>query len=508
MALSSANHQDSTAPSAYQRLTTHFRRLSALEDGLGLLHWDAAVMMPDGAAPGRGARLATLSALHHEMLTAPQMADWLADAVDSPDAANPWAQANIAEMHRAWVHAAAVPSDLVEALSLASSECERTWRTARTTSDFAAVRPKLEALLSLIRDSAQAKAEALGVSPYDALLDQYEPGGRSTDIDALFTDLEGFLPGFLQQVTEAQGKAPPPLAGPFQQSRQEALARRLMESVGFDFAYGRLDTSAHPFCGGTADDVRITTRYDENDFTTAMMGVLHETGHGLYERGLPEDWRDQPVGRARGMSIHESQSLLMEMQACRSPEFLRFAAPLYREAFAAEGEDWSADVFHARAIRVEPGYIRVDADEVTYPAHVILRYRLEKDMVEGRLSVADLPEAWNSGFTRLLGLKVPEHRLGCMQDIHWYDGAFGYFPTYTLGAMTAAQLFEAAVKAVPEIPAAIGRGDFGPLLGWLRPNVHAKASLMSTPQLLTEATGQPLDVDVFKRHLKRRYLGE
>lgn len=490
---------------SYRHLEEHFARLTHLEDALGFLHWDSAVLMPDGAAEARGEQLAVLSTLAHTMLADPRVGEWL-EAVNE-DELNPWQRANVAEMRRARAHAVAVPSDLVAALSKASSACEQVWRRARPASDFALVRPYLETLLARVRDVARCKAEALGVEPYDALLDEYEPGGSIARIEALFADLEAFLPGFVERVLDRQGPPPPAPGGPFPAAAQEALARRLMEAVGFDFRHGRLDTSAHPFCGGTPDDVRITTRYDESDFTQALMGVLHETGHGLYERGLPHAWRGQPVGRARGMSLHESQSLLIEMQACRSREFFEFAAPLMREAFGGSGPAWEPEAFHRRAIRVERGYIRVDADEVTYPAHVILRTKLERALIDGRLEVADLPEAWNVEFERLLGIPVPEDRLGCLQDIHWYDGAWGYFPTYTLGAMTAAQLWAAAVEADPFIPEAIGRGDFAPLLAWLRPNVHEKASSLPTDALLTEATGRPLDAAVFKRHLERRYLG-
>lgn len=495
----------SDLPAAYAALENHFRRLDAVEQAMGVLHWDAAAMMPDGGAPDRAEQLATLSALHHDMMTRPEVAEWLA-AADTATL-DAWQSANLAEMRRAHAHATALPADLVEALSRACSDCERTWRAARPANDFAAVAPKLERVLALVRESAQAKSAALGVGLYDALLDQYEPGGSSAEIDGLFADLERFLPGFLAEVADAQGPAPSAPEGPFPLEVQRTLARTLMQRVGFDFDHGRLDESAHPFCGGTPRDVRITTRYDENDFTTAMMGVLHETGHGLYERGLPAEYIGQPVGKARGMSVHESQSLLMEMQACRSPEFFTFAAPLFREAFGRDGADWEAEAFHRRAIRVERGFIRVDADEVTYPLHVILRYGLEKQLIAGDLQVADLPEAWNTRFEALMGVKVPDDRVGCLQDIHWYDGAWGYFPTYTLGALTAAQLFAAAVEADPGIPGAIAGGDFGPLLAWLRPNVHAKASSLSTRDLLIEATGKPLDAGVFEAHLKARYLG-
>jgi carboxypeptidase Taq len=279
-----------------------------------------------------------------------------------------------------------------------------------------------------------------------------------------------------------------------------------MEVLGFDFAHGRLDESAHPFTGGVPDDVRITTRYDEGDFTKSLMAVLHETGHALYELGLPRAWRYQPVGRARGMTVHESQSLLIEMQACRSRAFLELAAPILREAFGGEGPAWEPENLARIYTEVKPDFIRVDADEVTYPAHVILRYRLEKQMVAGGLEVADLPAAWGAEMKGLLGIVPPNDRLGCLQDIHWPDGAWGYFPTYTLGAMTAAQLFEAAQRADPDVYPGIGRGDFGPLRAWLRSNVHGQGSLLSTEDLLVHATGRPLDAGIYLAHLRARYL--
>jgi len=499
------------AGSAYARLEARFARINALAEAEGMLHWDLATMMPKGGAGSRADQLAVLRAVGHGLLTAPEMGDLLARAdAEIPDAGEDglWRQGNLREMRRLWRHATALSEDHVEALSRAVSACEATWRDARADSDFAAVAPKLEAVLALVRETAAAKADALGLSPYDALLDEYEPDGRADEIDRVFADLGAFLPGFLEDVLERQRREPPVIVpqGPFPIDRQRALGVTLMERLGFDFDHGRLDVSLHPFCGGTPDDVRITTRYDESDFTSALMGVLHETGHALYERGLPERWRRQPVGQARGMSLHESQSLLVEMQVCRSRPFLGFATPLLREAFEGQGPAWEADNLYRLYTRVEPGFIRVDADEVTYPAHVILRYRLERAMVAGDLAVVDLPAAWNDGHEKLLGITPPDDRRGCLQDIHWYDGAWGYFPTYTLGAMTAAQLFAAAGEADPAIEPGIGRGDFTALLAWLRSHVHGKGSLLSSAELLRQATGRPLDAEVFKGHLRRRYL--
>ena len=279
-----------------------------------------------------------------------------------------------------------------------------------------------------------------------------------------------------------------------------------MKAVGFDFNQGRLDVSLHPFCGGSTGDVRITTRYSEANFMSALMGVLHETGHALYEQGRPETWRRQPVGLARGMSLHESQSLLIEMQACRSREFVTYLAPLVRETFQGEGPAWSPENLHRILTRVEPGFIRVDADEITYPAHILVRYKLEKALIAGNLPIEDLPSAFNEEIKKLLGLTVPDDSLGCLQDIHWPGGAWGYFPTYTLGAMTAAQLFRAACQTDADILPGLAKGDFAPLRNWLRAKVHAKGSLMATDQLVAAATGQPLTAKVFRAHLRERYL--
>jgi carboxypeptidase Taq len=297
-----------------------------------------------------------------------------------------------------------------------------------------------------------------------------------------------------------------PIEGPFDLAAQMALGRSLMAQMGFDFERGRLDESAHPFCGGVPDDIRLTARYETADVTSGLMAILHETGHALYSAGLPRAWRHQPVGEARGMAVHESQSLLIEMQVCRSPAFLGYLAPLLAATFGRDDPAMSAENLYRRAIHVERGYIRVDADEVTYPLHVILRYRLEKAMLDGDLEVADLPGAWNEGMRELLGLTPPDDRLGCLQDIHWSVGAIGYFPCYTLGAIMAAQLFEAARAAEPDIGVSLERGDFSRLLGWLRANVHEQGSLLDMPELLTQATGRPLELQPFLDHLRIRYL--
>ena len=492
---------------AYPSLERTFARLAALEGASGILGWDSQTQMPDGAAAGRADQLAVLRGLAHEILTGPETADRLAAARD--EALDPGQRANLAEMERGHRHAASVPRDLVEASSRAVSKAEMTWRTARAESDFAQLAPELAEVLRLQRAIGEAKGEALGLSPYDALLDGYDPGMRRAAIDPIFAVLRAELPGLVAAISERQARepAPLPLAGPFPVEAQRRVGLALMEAAGFDFSRGRLDVSLHPFCGGATDDVRITTRYDETDFMRALMGVLHETGHALYEQGRPAAWRAQPAGDARGMTLHESQSLIVEMQACRSDAFFRYLAPVLREAFGRSGPEWSPENLHRLGTRVKPGLIRVDADEATYPAHILLRYDLETAMIAGDLAVADLPGAFNDGLRDLLGVVPPNDRLGCLQDIHWPGGAWGYFPTYTLGALTAAQLFAAARAAVPDLLDGLARGDFGPLRGWLRTHVHGRGSLASTEAIIAEATGAPLGPEAFLRHLRARYLG-
>lgn len=493
--------------SPYLTLESRMARLTAVNQAREVLFWDMSAMMPDGGHSARGEQLAVLGEIAHELMVAPDMGD-LIGAAEEDSALDQWQQANLAEIKSRWIKATALTGDQVAALTRASTACEAKWRKARADKDFKSVLPELAALLELVREAGQAKADKLGLPLYDAMLDDFEPGGRAADIDVLFDDFAAFLPEFLGQVLEKQASEPTIIMpeGPFPVDKQRELGVRLMQTVGFDFDNGRLDVSLHPFCGGVPDDVRITTRYDEADFTSSLMGVLHETGHAMYERGLPADRRLQPVGEALGMSVHESQSLLIEMQVCRSADFIQYAAPIMRETFGGSGPAWETDNLIRLYRKVAPGFIRVDADEVTYPAHVILRYRLERAILSGDLPLDDLPGAWNEGMQKLLGITPPNDALGCMQDIHWYDGAWGYFPTYTMGAMTAAQLFAAAKTALPSVEGDIRRGDFAGLMGWLRENVHSRGRSVSTAQLLTDATGEPLNADIFKAHLERRYL--
>ncbi|MDB5414488.1 MAG: carboxypeptidase [Rubritepida sp.] len=489
---------------AYQRLTQRTARIGALGEAAAVLHWDASTMMPRGGGAARGEQLATLAGLSHELATAPEMAEDLAAATTT----EPWAEANLALMRSAHVRATALPTSLVEAMARANSACEKVWREARAKSDFAMVRPHLEEVLRLQREMAQALSAATGLLPYDALMEGYQRGVTAAEVEPVFDAYEVFLRDALPRAEEIQARRgpPAPLQGPFPAEKQRGMCRRLSLQIGLEAENSRLDESVHPFCGGTPSDVRITTFYSEADPAKALLGVLHETGHALYERGLPEAYARQPVGEAAGMAAHESQSLIVEMQACRSDAFLSYLGPELHKLYGGDAAPYGAKNLAGLWRRVSRGFIRVDADELTYPAHVILRFRLERAMIEGRLSIADLPGAWAEGLQSLLGIVPPDDARGCLQDIHWYDGGFGYFPSYTLGAMAAAQLMKAARTATPGLDAGLAKGDMAPLLGWLRANVHAQGSRLGFQDLLRAATGKPLDPMDFQQHLAARYL--
>ena len=492
--------------SAYELLVERFGEVNAIKGAMSMLHWDTETMMPDGAIDIRTEQLVALGQIVHERMTDPHMADWIERAESDSASLSDWQQANLQAMKYRFQHANALPGDLVKAFSKATSQCEHIWRQTRKDNDYQTFLPYFEEVLKLVRESSHIKAEYMNMSAYDALLDYYDPGMDSAKIDGYFTKLETFLPDFVQEVLDHQ-QTITPITDRIPIEKQSALGLRFMKALGFDFNHGRIDTSAHPFCGGVPGDIRLTTRYNDETFTESLFGVLHETGHALYEMGLPEAWLNQPVGEARGMSMHESQSLLVEMQLCRGPDFIAYALPIIREEFGVSGNAWDDDNFYRSLIQVERSLIRVNADEVTYPLHVILRYRLEKAMLSGDLQAADLPSAWDEMMEKLLHIKPDCVGNGCMQDTHWPGGAIGYFPTYTVGAMIAAQLMDAIRQSIPDLSAQIRKGEFGELFGWLKTNIHSLGSKLSTDDLIAQATGQPLNVDIYQAHLKQRYLG-
>jgi carboxypeptidase Taq len=489
---------------AYHRLKARFARIGALNEAAGILHWDASAMMPPGGGHARGEQLAALAGVAHELLTAPQVAEDLAAAT----AEGEWEGANLALMRRAHARATALPVALVEASSRANSACEKVWRDAKAEADFARVRKPLAEVVALQRETAQALGAALGMDPYDALMDGYQPGVAAADVEPVFAAYEAWLAEALPRAEAIQARqpAPLPLEGKFPIEAQRALCRAMAERVGLAFSHARLDESLHPFCGGNPSDIRITTFYDAHNPAKALLGVLHETGHAMYERHLPAGFARQPVGEAAGMAAHESQSLIVEMQACRSDAFLGFLATRLRQDFGLSTRIACGANLARLWRRVGRGFIRVDADEMTYPAHVILRFRLERAMIGGTLEVADLPAAWNAGLREMLGIVPPDDAQGCLQDIHWHDGAFGYFPSYTLGAMAAAQLMAAIRRGIPDLDAQLAQGDLSAMMRWLGLHVHGQGARLGFQDLLRSATGKPLDPADFTAHLTRRYL--
>ncbi|BBE77547.1 MULTISPECIES: carboxypeptidase M32 [Phytobacter] len=489
----------------YQSLTRTFMRLSRFQHLSAIAGWDMFAMMPPGGSTARSEALAELGVLQHQILTDKKVGDWLRNALQ--EELNDVEQANLREMTRQYQQAALLPESLVEAKALAGSKCEHAWRTQRPANDWAGFSANLKEVVKLSREEAKIRAQAKGCSPYDALLDIFEPDMTSARLDVLFADLKSWLPDLLQRVVDKQSRetliAP---VGPFPVATQRELGLEAMTLLGFDFNAGRLDVSAHPFCGGVPEDVRITTRYDENELLSALFGVVHETGHARYEQNLPRQWLGQPVALARSTAIHESQSLFFEMQLGRSEAFLKRLLPAIIQHFGAQPA-FEESNFIAWNQRVKPGFIRVDADEVSYPAHVILRYEIERALINGEIEVDDIPALWNEKMQAWLGLSTEgNYRNGCMQDIHWTDGGFGYFPSYTLGAMYAAQLFQAARNALPGLDEAIAQGDFSALFDWLRQNIWQHGSRFSTSQLIEQATGEALNSRYFRQHLTARYL--
>jgi carboxypeptidase Taq len=495
---------------AYLKLSEKFERISHLRGATAILQWDNATTMPEGSHKSRGEQLATIGTICHEILTDAQTADLLLEAESKTDDLDEWQKSNLKLMRHEYAHATCVDSKLLAEFTKAGAHSEMIWRSAKPDNDFKKFAPFLQNVLNLSRQIASAKSEALGVSKYDALLDQFDDGRRSAEVDLVFNDLEQFLPNFLHTVLEKNSSLTKPKATPingvFPIKNQKKLAHKLMLALGFDFDKGRLDTSSHPFCGGTPDDVRITCRYNKTDFTKSIMNVTHETGHALYEAGLPARYRSQPVGNALGMSMHESQSLFFEMQIARSHEFFSFLGPLITETLNFKSDAASPENLHQLSNQVRPSFIRVDADEVTYPLHIILRYKIEKALIEGKMEVADIPAEWNSLMQKYLGITPKTDTEGCLQDIHWSDGSFGYFPTYTLGALTAAQLFKAMKLENPDAMQQVKQGNFTNIISWLRSNIHSNGSLLSTNDLIEKVTGEPLNANIFKAHLRNRYL--
>jgi carboxypeptidase Taq len=491
---------------SFQKLDESCRRLEALEHAMAILGADEATHMAPGGGEKRAEAMSTLAGMYHRQATAPEMGDWLAAAEEED--LNDEQRAAVRELRRLYTNMTCLPPEFVERQTRAKLRSEQLWRDLHAKNDWASFLPALDGIVSLVREEAAMRAEALGLEPYDALMEQYDPGNRVAEIAPIFADLKHFLEGFVPEALAIQeerlAKTPlKPLSGVYPIEKQRELGLAMMAAVGFDLTHGSLSVSHHPFCGGVPSDVRITTRYRTTEFISALMGVLHETGHALYEQNLPKAWSHWPLGRARGMSMHESQSLFVEKQIGRNPAFWRWALPLVERHL---GESWRVEDILPHVLHVERGLIRVDADEVTYPLHVILRFELEQDLLAGRLEASDIPEAWAAKMRDYLGLSTIDNpQDGPMQDVHWPSGAFGYFPSYTLGALMAAQQWAAIKRQHPSIEDDFAKGNFEAVNDWRRRNIWSQGSMWSTPKLLQKATGEPLTAKHFEAHLKSRY---
>ncbi len=486
---------------SYDRLAASFLRLHHLIHLQRIAEWDQSTYMPPGGAEARGAALGEMAGVLHRLRTEPQLSAWL-DAADR-ETLDETERANLREMRRMWRNANALPDDLVQASSVASSRCEHAWRAQRAANDWAGFLENWKPVVRNARREATLLAERLGCSRYDALLDRYEPGCKSATVERIFGELSTWLPGLIDSVKQAPIVEP---KGPFPVAQQRALCERTMALLAFDFRSGRLDESAHPFSGGVPEDVRLTTRYRDDEFERSLMATIHEIGHGRYEQNRPRALLGQPVSRARSLAIHESQSLSFEMQLGRSRSFVALLRPLIIEHLGDQPA-FELDNLVRLFTRVRRGLIRVDADEVTYPAHVIVRFEIERALIEDQLEPEDVPALWDQKMRQLLDLDTRgNYKDGPMQDMHWPVGAFGYFPCYTLGAMYAAQWFATIRTHTPDLDERIARGDLQPIFDWLREHIWQSASRYETDELTTRATGSTLDPAHFRRHLEGRYL--
>ncbi|MFT5403995.1 MAG: carboxypeptidase Taq [Verrucomicrobiales bacterium] len=486
----------------YESLVQRHEEIAVLHSSSALLSWDQETNLPPKGVAFRAQQRAYFSEKIHALKTADDVGEWLAACQcegDSEDAAN------VRWWNHAYDRGCKIPSKLVGEFEEVGSLALAAWQEARSRSDYQLFKPHLEKIIDFNR--RMADLWGYEESPYDALLEEYERGAKASSLTKVFANLKGPLVEIVEAATE-QTKALPPrsLQGDYPIEAQQAFNQKVCQALGFDFESGRIDTTAHPFCSRLAPyDTRLTTRYDDQDFTSSLFGVLHETGHGLYEQGLPQDKHALPSGTAVSLGIHESQSRLWENQVGRSRAFWEHWLPEAKRHFPGLA-DWSPEDMTRAVNRAERTFIRVEADEVTYDLHVILRFELEKQLVEGTLAVDDLPEAWNRTFHKLTGLTVTDHAQGCLQDIHWSMGALGYFPTYSLGNLNASQLYAAALDQVPTLSSDLASGDYASLLHWLGQNVHAHGSQLLPDALMTRATGRATEAEPYLAHLRSRYL--
>lgn len=496
-----------SAAECFAAACAHARQTALLASVDALLGWDERTMMPPAAGAYRAEQAAALATLVHRHRTDPAQGERLAALADGPLArsGSPEQRATIRLLAHDFAKQARLPSRLVEELARTCVEAQQAWTRARADSSWTVLEPWLRRIFALKRE--QAACQLPDLDPYDSLIDDYEPGARWRAVAEVFGRLRDGIVPLVRRCTEAPTRPDDAvLQRSFPVAAQQAFVREVAARIGFDFDRGRLDTTDHPFCSTAGpDDCRITTRWDERFLPSALYGVLHEAGHGLYEQGLRRDWYGLPPGEAASLGVHESQSRLWENLVGRSREFWTWCFPLARAAFPAALADTDAEGMHAALLAVRPSFIRVEADEVTYNLHVMLRFDLERALVHGDLDVGDLPAAWNARFESDFGMRPPNDAQGVLQDIHWSAGLIGYFPTYTLGNIFAAQLMRAVAEGLPGLPAEMAEGRFGTLLAWLQEHVHAAGRMLESVPLVEQATGRPISETWLIDSLSERY---
>ncbi len=489
---------------AYAKLLAWSRELVNLDTTMGLLHWDQRTHIPAKGHDNRAEQIATLARIHHQRETDPRAGEWLAamevtDVVADPEAAE---AVNVREWRRSYDKAIKIPENLAVALAKAQAHGESAWEKAKPQSDWAAFQPSLEELVGLRKE----QAEILGYEKeaYDALLDEYEPGAKAAEIEPVFRVLREATVKLLDRLRDLEQPKTMVAGKDYPLIDQERVCKAVAAKLGYDLDAGRLDTTMHPFSTRIGPgDARITTSYDPQDFTDALFSVIHEAGHAMYSQGQPGEHHGTPRGEHASLSIHESQSRMWENFVGRSSGFWAFFQPYFQMVFPALSKV-SAEDAQRWVNRVQPGYIRVQADELTYNLHVMLRFDLELAVMRGSLGVADLPEAWDVKMQDYLGLKPPCHAKGVMQDVHWSGGMFGYFPTYTLGNIYAAQFFAAAQRELGDLDDMFARGEFALLLHWLRREIHSRGKTLFARDLVRRVTGQEPDSSFLVEHLAAR----
>ncbi len=495
-----------SAQATYERLCDYTRQTAMFASVESLLNWDERTYMPPEAGAYRAEQITLLTGLVHERNTAPELGQWLGELAASPLADDPAsdAGATIRQLKRKYDKSVKLPKTLVEELSRTSVLAQQAWVEARKKDDFAGFRPWLEKTFDLKRQ----EAEALGYDEcaYDALLDDFEPNERTANIASALAGLKSELAALVAEIADS-GRQPDVgiLSRVYPVATQERFGCEAAARIGFEFPRGRLDVTAHPFCSSMGPhDCRITTRYDERFFPGAFFGVLHEAGHGIYDQGLRADWYGLPPGEYLSLGIHESQSRMWENLVGRSRAFWECFYPQAQAAFPEALADTPLEEFYFAINDVRPSLIRVEADEATYNLHILVRFELEQALLTGDLPVADLPVAWREKYHELLGIEPPNDADGVLQDIHWSAGLVGYFPTYSLGNLYAAQFFDQADADLGGLPAQFRRGEFQPLREWLRDKIHRQGQCLTAAQLVERVTGQPLSHKPLMAHLRAK----